>query len=66
MYEYMLLRMREMDLKFLILGYFSGKDNMVPSGDEAQRLKNLLQNCTVRHFTDNGHTLLLVNYYLTL
>lgn len=40
---------------------FSGKDNMVPSRDEAQRLMSSLQNCTVRHFNDNGHTLLLVS-----
>lgn len=33
---------------------------MIPSGDEAQRLKELLQNCVVRHFKDSGHTLLLV------
>ncbi|KAK3200519.1 hypothetical protein Dsin_023934 [Dipteronia sinensis] len=37
----------------------SGKDNMLPSGDEAKRLKSTLQNCTVRYFKDNGHTLLL-------
>lgn len=33
---------------------------MVPSGDEAQRLRRSLQNCTVRYFKENGHTLLLV------
>jgi hypothetical protein len=39
---------------------------MLPSGDEAQRLKKSLQNCVVRHFKDNGHTLLLVgeNMYI--
>ena len=39
---------------------FSGKDNMLPSGDEARRLWNSLQNCRARYFKDNGHTLLLV------
>lgn len=48
-------------IKFVIYFHFSGKDNMVPSRDEAQRLKKSLQNCTVRHFKDNGHTLLLVS-----
>ncbi|KAJ4968507.1 hypothetical protein NE237_015208 [Protea cynaroides] len=37
----------------------SGKDNMLPSRPEAQRLSTLLQNCQVRYFKDNGHTLLL-------
>ncbi|KAF3454372.1 hypothetical protein FNV43_RR04819 [Rhamnella rubrinervis] len=46
-------------VKAEVLVLASGKDYMVPSGDEAQRLKNSLQNCTVRHFKDNGHTLLL-------
>ena len=40
--------------------HFSGKGNMLPSRDEAERLKNSLQDCVVRHFKDNGHTLLLV------
>ncbi|KAB1202776.1 hypothetical protein CJ030_MR8G022184 [Morella rubra] len=46
-------------VKAEVLVLSSGKDNMLPSGDEAQRLKNTLQNCVVRHFKDNGHTLLL-------
>ncbi|XP_030466934.1 phytyl ester synthase 1, chloroplastic-like isoform X1 [Syzygium oleosum] len=37
----------------------SGKDSMLPSRDEAQRLMNSLKNCRVRYFKDNGHTLLL-------
>ncbi|KAI4350028.1 hypothetical protein L6164_010556 [Bauhinia variegata] len=37
----------------------SGKDNMLPSGEEAKRLKRSLQNCKVRYFKDSGHTLLL-------
>ncbi|KAG6646440.1 hypothetical protein I3843_07G008800 [Carya illinoinensis] len=50
-------RLHAVKAEVLILS--SGKDNMVPSGDEAQRLKELLQNCVVRHFKDSGHTLLL-------
>ncbi|GLT75400.1 hypothetical protein SLA2020_471300 [Shorea laevis] len=46
-------------VKAEVLLLFSDKDNMLPSGDEARRLKGLLQNCTVRCFKDNGHTLLL-------
>ncbi|KAF8387912.1 hypothetical protein HHK36_026574 [Tetracentron sinense] len=42
-----------------VLVLASGKDNMLPSGDEAQRLSTSLQNCKVRYFKDNGHTLLL-------
>lgn len=33
---------------------------MIPSRDEAERLLNSLQNCKIRLFKDNGHTLLLV------
>ncbi|KDP23610.1 hypothetical protein JCGZ_23443 [Jatropha curcas] len=46
-------------VKAEVLVLSSGKDYMLPSGDEAKRLKSSLQNCTVRHFKDNGHTLLL-------
>lgn len=46
-------------VKAEVLLLASGKDNMLPSGDEARRLWNLLQNCRVRYFKDNGHTLLL-------
>ncbi|KAL3516214.1 hypothetical protein ACH5RR_023116 [Cinchona calisaya] len=42
-----------------VLVLASGKDNMLPSGDEAQRLENSLQNCKVRYFKNNGHTILL-------
>ncbi|XP_078168112.1 esterase/lipase/thioesterase family protein isoform X3 [Carex rostrata] len=37
----------------------SGKDNLLPSGAEADRLFSTLKNCKVRYFKDNGHTLLL-------
>mgnify|MGYP006992906942 CR=1 FL=1 len=46
--------------------HFSGKDNMLPSRDEAERLKNSLQDCVVRHFKDNGHTLLLVSENMSI
>ncbi|KAL4637356.1 hypothetical protein ACB092_03G071600 [Castanea dentata] len=46
-------------VKAEVLVLASGKDNMLPSRDEAERLKNSLQDCIVRHFKDNGHTLLL-------
>lgn len=47
--------------------HFSGKDNMLPSGDEARRLWSSLHDCRVRYFKDNGHTLLLVGeMYLLL
>ena len=44
----------------------SGKDNILPSKDEGQRLMNSLQDCVVRHFKDSGHNLLLVrdNMYI--
>ncbi|XWS42459.1 hypothetical protein CRYUN_Cryun16bG0015900 [Craigia yunnanensis] len=46
-------------VKAEVLVLASDKDNMLPSREEAQRLKNLLPNCIVRCFEDNGHTLLL-------
>ncbi|KAH9688394.1 Acyltransferase-like protein [Citrus sinensis] len=46
-------------VKAEVLVLASGKDNMLPSEDEAKRLNNSLQNCIVRNFKDNGHTLLL-------
>ncbi|XP_022143061.1 acyltransferase-like protein At1g54570, chloroplastic [Momordica charantia] len=46
-------------VKAEVLVLASGKDNMVPSRVEAERLKQSLQNCTSRHFKENGHTLLL-------
>uniref|UniRef100_A0A2N9ITP1 Uncharacterized protein n=1 Tax=Fagus sylvatica TaxID=28930 RepID=A0A2N9ITP1_FAGSY len=53
-------------VKAEVLVLASGKDNMLPSRDEAERLKNSLQNCDVCHFKDGGHTLLLVreNMYI--
>ncbi|RWR94688.1 Diacylglycerol acyltransferase [Cinnamomum micranthum f. kanehirae] len=46
-------------VKAEVLVLASGKDNMIPSRDEAERLLNSLQNCKTRLFKDNGHTLLL-------
>ncbi|XP_010245387.2 PREDICTED: acyltransferase-like protein At1g54570, chloroplastic [Nelumbo nucifera] len=46
-------------VKAEVLVLASGKDNMLPSGIEAQRLSTSLQNCKVRYFKENGHTLLL-------
>ncbi|KAL7123111.1 hypothetical protein ACP275_01G085300 [Erythranthe tilingii] len=50
-------RLHAVKAEVLILA--SGKDNMLPSRDEAWRLMSLLQNCKVRYFKDNGHTILL-------
>ncbi|XP_061348422.1 phytyl ester synthase 1, chloroplastic [Gastrolobium bilobum] len=46
-------------VKAEVLVLASGKDYMLPSVNEAQRLAGSLQNCKVRNFKDNGHTLLL-------
>ncbi|GMY21173.1 phytyl ester synthase 1, chloroplastic-like isoform X1 [Fagus crenata] len=46
-------------VKAEVLVLSSGKDNILPSKDEGQRLMNSLQDCVVRHFKDSGHNLLL-------
>ncbi|GMY14951.1 phytyl ester synthase 1, chloroplastic-like isoform X2 [Fagus crenata] len=46
-------------VKAEVLVLSSGKDNILPSRDEGQRLMNSLQDCVVRHFKSSGHTLLL-------
>ncbi|PKA57490.1 Acyltransferase-like protein [Apostasia shenzhenica] len=46
-------------IKAAVLVLSSGKDNLLPSGDEADRLWSSLENCRVRYFKDSGHTLLL-------
>ncbi|XP_050220620.1 phytyl ester synthase 1, chloroplastic-like [Mercurialis annua] len=46
-------------VKAEVLVLASGADYLLPSADEAKRLNSSLQNCIVRHFKDNGHTLLL-------
>ncbi|KAF9681673.1 hypothetical protein SADUNF_Sadunf05G0026400 [Salix dunnii] len=50
-------RLHSVKAEVLVLS--SGKDQMLPSGDESQRLKSSLKNCTVRHFKENGHAVLL-------
>ncbi|XP_011032515.1 PREDICTED: acyltransferase-like protein At1g54570, chloroplastic [Populus euphratica] len=50
-------RLHSVKAEVLVLS--SGKDQMLPSGDESKRLKSSLKNCTVRHFKENGHTILL-------
>ncbi|KAJ6737467.1 ESTERASE/LIPASE/THIOESTERASE-LIKE PROTEIN [Salix viminalis] len=37
----------------------SGNDNLLPSRDEARRLKGSLKNCKARCFKNNGHSLLM-------
>lgn len=39
---------------------FSGRDELLPSREEAERLSGTLPNCRIRHFKDNGHTIFLV------
>ncbi|GER40507.1 esterase/lipase/thioesterase family protein [Striga asiatica] len=46
-------------VKAEVLVLASGKDNMLPSRDEASKLLSTLQNCKMRYFNDNGHTILL-------
>ncbi|KAJ3702049.1 hypothetical protein LUZ61_005754 [Rhynchospora tenuis] len=46
-------------VKAPVLVLTSGKDNLLPSVAEGDRLFSTLKNCKVRHFKDNGHTLLL-------
>ncbi|KAH9603964.1 hypothetical protein KSS87_023567 [Heliosperma pusillum] len=55
--DYTNSRLHAVKAEVLVLA--SGKDNMLPSVDEAKRLSNLLKNCESRTFKDNGHTLLL-------
>ncbi|KAL5717430.1 hypothetical protein ACHQM5_010432 [Ranunculus cassubicifolius] len=37
----------------------SGRDQLLPSRDEAERLYQMLPSCQIRNFNDNGHTLLM-------
>ncbi|MCO5564587.1 hypothetical protein L7F22_018251 [Adiantum nelumboides] len=46
-------------VKAEVLVLASGKDQMLPSRDEAQRLYKTLESCVVRYYKDSGHTLLL-------
>jgi hypothetical protein len=44
-----------------VLVLASGKDQMLPSAEEAKRLKKAIPGCRVRYFKESGHTLLLVS-----
>lgn len=37
----------------------SGNDELLPSREEAERLRGTLEKCRIRHFRDNGHKILL-------
>ncbi|KAK2968787.1 hypothetical protein RJ640_028180 [Escallonia rubra] len=37
----------------------SGRDQLLPSQDEGERLRHMLPNCDIRYFNDSGHGLLL-------
>lgn len=50
-------RLHRVKAEVLILA--SGKDNLLPSEDEAKRLSGALKDCKTRNFKENGHTLLL-------
>ncbi|ONK78619.1 uncharacterized protein A4U43_C02F20710 [Asparagus officinalis] len=50
-------RLHAVEAEVLMLA--SGKDNLLPSGEEADRLWTKLKNCRIRYFKDSGHTLLL-------
>ncbi|KAF2287917.1 hypothetical protein GH714_003204 [Hevea brasiliensis] len=50
-------------VKAEVLVLASGKDYILPSGDEAKRLKSSLRNCTVRLFKEHGHAILLGEEY---
>ncbi|KAL6627860.1 hypothetical protein ACP70R_031586 [Stipagrostis hirtigluma subsp. patula] len=50
-------RLHAVQAEVLLLA--SGNDNLLPSGEEADRLFKALKKCRVRYFKDNGHTLLL-------
>ncbi|CAH1453430.1 unnamed protein product [Lactuca virosa] len=52
-------RLHTITAQVLILA--SGKDNLLPSKDEAQRLSRLLPHCDIRVFEENGHTILMEN-----
>lgn len=38
----------------------SGKDHLIPSPEEGERLRHMLPNCEIRRFNNSGHALLLV------
>ncbi|KAI3756261.1 hypothetical protein L1987_56080 [Smallanthus sonchifolius] len=50
-------RLHTVTAQVLVLA--SGKDNLLPSKNEAQRLSVILKNCQMRVFEENGHTILM-------
>lgn len=54
--SYVTSRLHAIKAEVLVLA--SGKDNLLPSKEEAERLWSSLKNCRVRYFKDSGHTLL--------
>nr|GEY10363.1 acyltransferase-like protein At1g54570, chloroplastic [Tanacetum cinerariifolium] len=50
-------RLHAITAQVLVLA--SGRDNLMPSKNEARRLSKELKNCKVRVFEGNGHTILL-------
>uniref|UniRef100_A0A1D1Z7I1 Acyltransferase-like protein At1g54570, chloroplastic n=1 Tax=Anthurium amnicola TaxID=1678845 RepID=A0A1D1Z7I1_9ARAE len=56
-YSYTSSRLHSVKVQTLVLA--SGKDQLLPSREEAERLCDLLPNCRIRHFNDSGHNILL-------
>ncbi|KAL8196346.1 hypothetical protein R6Q57_025346 [Mikania cordata] len=50
-------RLHAITAQVLVLA--SGKDNLLPSKNEAQRLSRSLKHCQIRVFEENGHTILM-------
>ncbi|CAA7405169.1 unnamed protein product [Spirodela intermedia] len=50
-------RVHSVRVETLILA--SGKDQLLPSRDEAEKLCRLMSNCRIRHFKDCGHNIFL-------
>ncbi|KAL3728172.1 hypothetical protein ACJRO7_032859 [Eucalyptus globulus] len=62
--ETLLWKLKLLKSAVFMLSMPNGKDSMLPSRDEAESLANSLENCRVRYFKDNGHTLLLTGINL--
>ncbi|KAM3364140.1 hypothetical protein P3S68_018994 [Capsicum galapagoense] len=41
----------------------SGKDHLIPSLEESEKLRRMLPNCEIRKFNNSGHVLLLEAYF---
>ncbi|XP_022029263.1 acyltransferase-like protein At1g54570, chloroplastic isoform X1 [Helianthus annuus] len=50
-------RLHAVTAQVLVLA--SGKDNLIPSKNEAQRLSGVLKHCQMRVYEENGHTILM-------